>query len=182
MANKVKFNIHNVHYAVQTAADTYDTPVALPGAVSLTLEAQGELTPFYADGIVYYTASANGGYEGDLEVALIPDEFREAILNEVQDSKNVLFEDANVQTVPFALGFDVDGDQSTTSFWFYNCTASRPGVSAQTNEDTKEPQTDSITISCAPASNGLVRAKTTAETPAETVSGWYTTVYQKADA
>ena len=39
--NKVKFNIKNVHYALKT--DTgYGTPKPIPGAVSISLEAQGD--------------------------------------------------------------------------------------------------------------------------------------------
>ena len=92
--SKVKFNIKNVHYAPQTE-EGYGAPVAIPGAVSLSLEQQGEITPFYADGIVYYQSASNGGYSGDLEVALIPDKFREDILGEEADSNGVLFENSN---------------------------------------------------------------------------------------
>lgn len=52
--NKVKFNICNVHYALITVDDdgevTFGTPVAMPGAVSLSLEPNGEPSNFYADG------------------------------------------------------------------------------------------------------------------------------------
>ena len=64
--NKVKFNIKNVHYAKQikneeTGAITFDTPVAMPGAVSLSLDPNGEPSVFYADGYAYYTISNNQG-------------------------------------------------------------------------------------------------------------------------
>lgn len=178
-SNKVKFNIKNVHYAVKKE-NAYDTPVAIPGAVSITFEAQGELSPFYADGIKYYVASSNGGYEGDLEMALIPDEFRQAVLGEVLDTNKVLFEDANVNSVEFALGFDIDGDSKTTKFWFYNCTATRPSTSAKTNESTKTPETDKLKISAAPGTDGIVRAKSTTETTETILSDWYKSVYTKA--
>ena len=52
MANKIKYGIKSCYYApvTATAADgtlTYDTPVALPGAVSISLSANGSSEPFY---------------------------------------------------------------------------------------------------------------------------------------
>lgn len=174
--NKVKFNIKNVHYALKT--DTgYGTPKPIPGAVSISLEAQGELSPFYADGIKYYVSSSNNGYEGDLEMAMIPDEFRIDILGEKNDDNNVIVENVNTESIIFAIGFDIDGDVKTTRFWFYNCTATRPSTEAKTAEDSKEPTTDKLKISCAPLSNGNVRAKTTEDTTNEIYANWYDEVY-----
>ena len=180
-ASKVKFNIKNVHLAIKNTDElgevTYETPFALPGAVSISLEAQGELSPFYADGIKYYVSSSNAGYEGDLEVALITDEVRQKILGETMDGNKVLIENANAQTTEFALGFDIDGDQKSTRFWFYNCTATRPTTESSTTEDAKEPTTDTITVSCASGMDGTVRAKTTADVSDEIFANWYKTVY-----
>ena len=78
--NKVKYNIKNVYAAkmAETVSNgvstfTYETPKPIPGAVSLSLDAEGESSPFYADGIVYFRTVTNNGYSGDLEIALIPE-------------------------------------------------------------------------------------------------------------
>lgn len=153
--------------------------MAIPGAVSISFEQQGELTPFWADGIKYYVSASNGGYEGDLEVAMIPDQFRKDVLGEVEDKNKVLFENANVNAVEFALGFQIDGDKIPTLFWFYNCTATRPSVESSTTEDTKEPTTDTLTVSCASTEDGTVRAKTTPDSYEQVKDTWFTEVYTK---
>ena len=165
--------------ALKQEEGTYDAPIKLPGAVSLSLEQQGELTPFYADGIKYYVAASNGGYQGDLEMALITDEFREKILGETKDRNGVLIENSNVEAKEFALGFQIDGDAEPTLFWFYNCTATRPNVEAKTTSDSKEPDVDKLTISCASSEEGTVRAKTTKESYEKAKTNWFTEVYKK---
>ena len=91
----MKFNICNCHYALQRAAEdgemAFDTPVAMPGAVSLALDPNGEPESFYADGIEYYIIANNMGYDGDLELALIPESFRTDVLKEEADGNEVLF-------------------------------------------------------------------------------------------
>ena len=100
MANKVKYNLKNVHAAKLTKGEdgsyTYETPKAIPGAVSISLDAEGDSSPFYADGIVYFRSVSNNGYSGDLEIALIPEWFRTDILKEELDKNGVLVENSNI--------------------------------------------------------------------------------------
>ena len=114
--NKVKYNLKNTHYALLTLGEegvvSYGSPVPIPGSVSIALDANGEPENFYADGIAYYVINNNMGYDGDLELALIPESFRTDILKEELDAKGVLIENAQVELESFALLFEFDGDQT----------------------------------------------------------------------
>lgn len=175
--NKVQFNLKNAHYAVKTASG-YGTPKAVPGSVALNLNAVGEITPFYADGVVYYNASSNNGYEGDWEVAKIPDQMLQDIWGyTLGTTSKVLTENANVEPAEFAFLFQIDGDEQEEYYVLYNCTATRPGIASETNKETKEPHTQTSTIKAVPGSDGHVFARTTKDTPTATKTGWFTSVF-----
>ena len=186
MANKIKYGIKNVYYAVATLAAnnsaTYDTPVALPGAVSLTLDPEGDNNIFYVDNIAYYTSYANNGYSGSLELALIPDAFRKDVLGEIDDNKDVLVEEQSAPSVHFALMFQFEGDEKATRHVMYNCVASRPTTNGSTKESSIEPQTETINLTVTSVYNAaldkdIVKARTSDSTDTTTYTGWFTAVY-----
>ena len=190
MGNKVKYNLKNVHAARMTEevvngepSFSYDTPQAIPGAVSISLDAEGESNPFYADGIVYFRSVTNNGYSGDLEIALIPEWFRTEILQEALDGNNVLVERSdNIASVKFALLFEFDGDVNCIRHVLYNCTASRPSIESETKEDSIEPGTEKLSITADPRADGLVKARTGDSTDSATYEGWYSAVYVPAES
>lgn len=182
--NKVKYNLRNVHYAPITADaegdgfPTYGTPVKWPGAVSLTMDQQGDITKFYADGIVFWQSAQNNGYEGDLEMAQILDQFRQDCLGEeLHETDKVFLENANAKPTPFALLFEFEGDATATRHVLYNCTATRPGIDGKTTESSKTPQTEKLKVSAVALPNGYVKARTGAETTEAVRSTWYEKVY-----
>ena len=177
-SDKVKFGIKNVHIFPQLTDDpTFDDVIEIPGAVSLSLDAQGDISKFYADNIVYYQTSSNNGYEGDLEIALIPDEVLEKIFNYVKDSDNVYTENASKGVIPFAMTFEEEGDKTGTKFVLYNCTATRPSRSFATTSESKEPTTQTLSVSAAPLKDGNVMAMTNAETTVTVLNEWHKDVY-----
>lgn len=178
----VKYNIRSAYYAPITDSG-YGTPVAIPGAVSATLSQQGDAAEFYADGILWYSANQNSGYQGDFECVMIPQSFLTDILGETADSNNVIFENVNALQKNFAFGFVIDGNTETRYYWFLNCNASRPAVNANTNTNTKNPETDTISITCVPDENGDVKAryiKQNSATSDAVADGWFTKVIEKA--
>lgn len=190
MTNKVNFGLKNVHYSpiTETITDegttiTYDKPIRIPGAVSLALTPRGELTEFYADNMLYYSASTNDGYDGTLSIANIPEQFAIDALGEEKDEDDgVLTEKADAKQKQFALMFEFEGDVKATRHVLYQCSANRPTISGETTTNTKEPQPNELTfVSSARPSDYAVKTKTTSETPDEVYNAWYAEVYEKTE-
>ena len=179
--NKVKFNICNVHYAPITKAEdgsvTFDTPVAMPGAVSISLDPTGEPESFYADGVEYYVINNNAGYTGDLEIALIPTDFSTDILGEVLDTKGVLVEKNDAEPQQFALLFEFEGDKHKIRHVMYCCSASRPKTESSTKEESTEVKTETLSLKATALPDGLVKSKTCESTDETIYSNWYKSVY-----
>ena len=178
--NKVKFGLSNVHIAKITETDgeiTYGTPFAMPGARSLTADPEGETTPFYADNIKYYIATSNQGYTGDLEIAMLVKEFFTQILGQEEDTNGALFESADDVTARFALMGEIDGDVKKRRFVYFDCTATRPSAEMNTVEESKEPQTDTVSITMSPRSTD--KAIKAVIEPNETNQAVYDTFFKK---
>ena len=180
--NKVKFGLNKVHYAKVMSFDdegtpTYATPVRIPGAVSLSIDANGEAENFYADNGVYYVINNNSGYEGDLEIALVTTEFATEILGEVLDNKGVLVETNTAELQQFALLFEFDGDKHHIRHVLYCCSASRPATESSTTEDSKEVKTETLSLTATSLNNGLVKARSCEQTDKSTYDAWYNKVY-----
>jgi len=183
MANKVKYGLRNVYYAklIETAGViTFDKPKRIPGAVSLTLDPEGEILPFYADDMVYHQTVTNQGYTGTLEIAMIPEEFATDILGETLTDSNVITESSDDKSSAFALMFELQGDKKATRHLYYNCTASRAGVNAGTTGDNNDPQTDELSFSATshPETRNI-KTKTTATTEADVYNNWFNEVFEE---
>lgn len=185
--NKVQFGLKNVHYAKLTTTissgvvtNSWATPVALPGAVNLSLAAEGEITPFYADNVVYYRGVSNNGYSGTLEIARVTDAFLTTIIGMTEGTTSkVLTEVADTEPAAFALLFEIDGDADEQKYVLYNCLVTRPDINGATTTESKEPQTATMNLTAIPLSDGKIFARTTNTTPTATSSAWFSSVFEE---
>lgn len=184
--NKVTFGLKNAHYVKITFGEdgsiTYGTPKALPGSTELSLDPRGDMTEFYADDMLYYSASNNQGYDGTLTLANIPEEFAIDILGEEKDTDDaVMTEKATATGSYFALMFEFAGDIKEIRHVMYYCSASRPSIGSSTKTDSVEPNTNELTfIASARPGDYKVKTKTTTTTPDNIYNNWYNAVYDKA--
>ena len=189
MANKVKFGLSNVHvlfiesYDAKTKKYTYDTEgiQAIPGAVNISLDPQGDTTDFYADNIAYFSQAANTGYQGDLEMALIPDWFRQKALGEKVDKNGVQVEASDAVQKEFVLFFEINGDTAKTRYVLYRNSVARPSIKGQTTENSISPATDSMTITAMPRENDHFTKGSIASDDAEhstIYDAWYTEMHE----
>lgn len=152
---KVVFGLSRTHYAKYTEgtggeAGTYATPVEAHGAVSITLDIEGENQDFWADNTKYATFSNNGGYTGTIEMAYGKDQMLIDLLGFEYDDNHVLIERADAQPSKFALLFEVESNVSPDRFVFYDVVMGRPGNTANTKTDSTNPDTQSFPITVVP--------------------------------
>lgn len=182
-ANKVLYGLKNVHYALyetsvvngQTIYD-YETPEPFPGAVSLGLDPQGDLIVFYADDGDYFVADQNSGYEGPFVAARVPDDFRKDVMQEIEDADGSLIESSVPTPKPFALLFEMAGDQQAERCVLYNCTVRRVPINPETRTNSATPQTRSMTLRASPRADGIVKKQSGANTSAASYAAWYSAV------
>jgi len=162
---KVIFGLSNVHYCKITETEasgvttiTYATPVSIPGAVSLSLDVQGETNDFYADNGVYASFDSNNGFSGDLTIADVPESVYTDLLGYYKDSTTgLLTELAEASEVYFGLMCKVSSNQDPIGFKFWKCALSRPSFSAETTTEQIEPQTPTLNLRVMPinAASGI---------------------------
>jgi len=185
MANKVQFGLSEVHIAPITVNNdgtfTYGTIFAIPGAVNLSLDASGDQADFAADNNArYFTDYANNGYTGTLEMAKLNEDFQTKILGMIKDTNGAILESGDDKLTPFALGFQIDGDETNTRFWYYNCMASRPTQASATTDTSRTPQTETLNITAMrrPSDNRTRISMEKTEDNKTAYNGFFSTVYE----
>ena len=150
--NKVEFGISNLHVGTYSVDDqgavTMGTPYHVPGAKSFSPEQDSNNNVFYADDIAYWSEYTEGPFEGDLEVALFPDEFKTQFLGYRTTADGGLGQVKNAVKPNVYVCFDIKGDKEGRRAIFYNCSLGSITRAYETIEDKKEPATEKIGVTC----------------------------------
>ena len=151
--NKVEFGISNLYvgtYSVGTTGTvTMGTPYHQAGAVSFSPEEQSENTKFYADNVVYWSGYNGGTFEGDLEVAKFDDTFKTQFLGYITKSDGGLGVVKNAVKPNVYIAFQVEGDAEARRVIMYNCSLGGITREYSTIEESKEPATETISVTVA---------------------------------
>ena len=160
--NKVKYGLRNIHCAKRrVAADgtvTYDTPVAFPGAIKISLTKQGDSETTYADDGAYNVVVTKSGYKGSMELVRAFKKFLIDYLGQTEDQNGAVVETINDQAEEFALLFELQGDATPTRYVFYRCLADLESFEAETTAGKKTPKPDTMAIEVMPdEKNGFIK-------------------------
>ena len=152
MANKVEFGISNLHVGTYTVADdgtvTLGNPYHQPGARSFAPEQSSENNVYYADNMAYWSEYSDGPFEGDLGVALFSDEFKTKFLGYKQFAGGGIANVKNAEKPNTYIAFQVEGSEEPRRCIFYNCSFGSITREYNTIEETKEPVTETVPVTC----------------------------------
>lgn len=175
--NKVKFGLKNVHYATIGDNGEYSAIKKISGAVSISMEAKGETNEFYADDNLYFGDNSNQGYDGTLEIAIVPDDFNIDVFGFTVDNKGVLIENKDGKTKSIALLFELNGDANRTRHLFYNVSVKRTGISSTTETLSKDIKAETLSMKVSPdIETGNIRARASKGDGA--YENWFNAVYK----
>lgn len=151
MANKVEFGISQLHVGTYTESNgtvTLGTPYHQNGAVSFAPETKSEQNTFYADNIAYWSGYSGGTIEGDLEVAMFDDAFKTQFLGQRALADGGLASVKNAIKPNVYIAFQIEGDAESRRVILFNCSLGDITREYNTIEESKEPTTETIPVTC----------------------------------
>lgn len=169
--NLVEFGLKNVYFAPRDG-ESFEKPIRMYGAASIQLSPvdSTEEEEFYNGEISYITI--NKGYQGQLNLAVVPEAFSLKCLRNELNTQEVLLEIAGFNPRSFALLFEFDGDKHKTRHVLFHCIASRPEISSETNGEKKSINISTLQLRVLPfGDNRVVKAKV--KEGASTYQSWF---------
>lgn len=143
---KVVYGLKNVHYAIfDETTKTYGAWKSIPGAVSMSADADTTQNDFYADDAVYATISASNKETGSVEFAAITDDMYVDLFGYATNSATGLaYQKTEPVSTTVALGYEVSGNEGKMRGVRYNVTFTAPSQASNSMTDSTNP--DTVTV------------------------------------
>lgn len=149
-SNMVSFGLKNVVFSPIYIRDNgdlvYDSPYALKGAQEVTVDVVDGSSAVYGDDYTLANFNAIAGNTIQLKMTELDWNFKFKALGYGADGNNNWFENVKNNSLPFGLGFEIDGDQKKRRIWFLFCIASPVSLGTKTKTDTVEANSFTINI------------------------------------
>lgn len=184
-AKKPLIGLDNFYYALlnydTTAGVSYQTPVALKGAISVSYNPNSEVATLFADDGPYDTAESIGEIELEVGIADISQEDYAAIMGHTVTG-GVMDVAASDQPVDVAFGFRAKRSNGGFSYyWFLKGKFAKPSMDHETKADKLAYQTPKMTGKFVQRVYDSLVEKTTrtdaTDYTAAIGTAWFTTVY-----
>lgn len=146
--NIVEFGVREVHMGIYTVGETGEVtlgkPVALPGAVSISLESNSDSNDFYADDTIYWSGYTDAGMSITLEVARFPDAIKTQFLAYKGTKDGGIAKIKGAKKPSVYIAFESEGDKQSRRGLLLNCSLGDIKREYKTTEDKTDPDTESI--------------------------------------
>jgi phi13 family phage major tail protein len=185
MSKKTLIGLDKFYYALlvsdTSASVSYDTPVALKGAMTVSYNPNSEVATIFADDGPYDTAETIGELELDVGIADISQEDYAALMGHTITG-GVMAETATDQPVDTAFGFRAKRSNGGYSYyWFLKGKFSKPSMEHETKGGSISWQTPTLNGKfVARVYDGKYKYSTRDDADdytAGTGTGWFTAVY-----
>lgn len=147
--NKVEFGISDLYigtYTDNNGTVTLGTPYHQKGAVSLSLEPEGDSNEFYADNMIYWSGYSDNGFSGSLEVARFDTDAKKEFFGYAETSGGGIAAIKGAIKPSVYIAFATQGDKEERRVIMYNVTLGGINREFSTIEENKEPVTENCDI------------------------------------
>jgi len=179
---KLRIGVRNIYVAklltdASTAAPTYDTPVALPGARAITFDPNSQLASAFGDDIVDDSAEAVGDPTFSMELTSIAPENEALLLGHAYSLGQTTFNKDDVSP-EFAVGYKVSLAGGAFIYaWIAVVRFSKPSASEATKESGINFKYVTFAAKARPTRYaGILRHWARSDdtlVPAATINGWF---------
>lgn len=174
MEKSVTYGLSRLSYALLNADGTYAAPLALPGAVKITLAPETFGVNFTGlDCIPQEEKTIAYGYKGQFTVAGLTTDFKKSVYGYV-GSDGDLIEKLVISSQVCALLFETDGDIPMRQC-YYICRFGKPEIVHETKTQTTNITTYSIPVTMRANAAKSIR-RVNFNTSSETYQNWFKAV------